>query len=310
MHGMELGQDQTDLASRHLISSFLKYCKAEEALEVSRRRRTEQQHVPDESFLSIKFNFPWPITVEELRLIEKKEKSNSYFVPAVWRLPRELREYVFISELYSAVEITPRQWKEGRRVLGEAADGGEALCDGCESTRERQLRSPTKGYHQQATAAAPTQQKSSPCWTVQQMMETMERIMEDPSGYYPSSAADETGAGYRRGGRTPWEIKEGENEYKMRFDMPGMTKKDVKLWVEEKMLVIRAEKQSKKSPEGEEQEKEDEWSAMSYGRYSSRIGLPENIEVENIKAEVRDGVLYVTIPKAKIVNKVLDINVE
>ncbi|KAF5746506.1 small heat shock protein chloroplastic-like [Tripterygium wilfordii] len=148
--------------------------------------------------------------------------------------------------------------------------------------------------------------------TVQQMMETMESMMED-SGGWPSPLSSEVG-GYSRG-RTPWEIKEGEGEFKMRFDMPGMTKEDVKVWVEEKMLVVKAEKVPKKKEnnnggeKGEEEEEED-WSAKSYGRYSSRIALPENIQFEKIKAEVKDGVLYITVPKAVTFGKVLDINVQ
>ncbi|CAL9100021.1 unnamed protein product [Musa textilis] len=144
--------------------------------------------------------------------------------------------------------------------------------------------------------------------TVQQMMETMERIMDDPRGYSvtssPSLGGEEYGGSYRRG-RTPWEIKEGEGVYKMRFDMPGMTKEDVKVWVEERMLVIKAEKLPKEIKEGEEEE----WSAKSYGRYNSRIALPDNIDLDKIKAEVKDGVLYVTIPKASPSSKVFDINV-
>lgn len=139
--------------------------------------------------------------------------------------------------------------------------------------------------------------------------------MEDPfaySGTWPSPTLREEG-GYR-GGRTPWEIKEGEEEYKMRFDMPGMTKNDVKVWVEEKMLVVKAEKvPQKKSQDGETGTvggDEEEWSAKSYGRYSSRIALPENIEFGKIGAEVKDGVLYITIPKATISTKILDINVK
>ncbi|XP_022733611.1 small heat shock protein, chloroplastic-like [Durio zibethinus] len=147
--------------------------------------------------------------------------------------------------------------------------------------------------------------------TVQQMMETMERLMEDPfaySGTWPSSLPTENG-GYSRG-RTPWEIKEGEGEYKMRFDMPGMTKDDVKVWVEEKMLVVKAEKVPKKKINDEENGEEGEWSAKSYGRYGSRIALPENILFEKIKAEVKDGVLYITIPKASSNARILDINVQ
>ncbi|KAI5310916.1 hypothetical protein L3X38_045465, partial [Prunus dulcis] len=60
----------------------------------------------------------------------------------------------------------------------------------------------------------------------------------------------------------------------------------------------------------EEDNGDDEWSAKSYGRYSSRIALPENIQFEKIKAEVKDGVLYVSIPKATSSSKILDIHVE
>uniref|UniRef100_A0A1D1YM18 25. heat shock protein, chloroplastic n=1 Tax=Anthurium amnicola TaxID=1678845 RepID=A0A1D1YM18_9ARAE len=147
--------------------------------------------------------------------------------------------------------------------------------------------------------------------TVQQMIETMERIMEDPFAYsgtsFPNLNGDDDGVSYRRG-RTPWEIKEAEDEYKMRFDMPGMTKKDVKVWVEDNMLIVKAEKLSKKSKE--DGEEEEGWSAKSYGRYNSRIVLPDNVMMEKIKAEVKDGVLYITIPKASTLSKVVDINVQ
>lgn len=92
--------------------------------------------------------------------------------------------------------------------------------------------------------------------------------------------------------------------------MPGMTKEDVKIWVEEKMLVVKAEKVPKKKNSDNGDGEEEEWSAKSYGRYSSRIALPENIQFEKIKAVVKDGVLYITIPKAANTSKILDINVQ
>ncbi|KAL4363915.1 hypothetical protein GQ457_04G008320 [Hibiscus cannabinus] len=137
--------------------------------------------------------------------------------------------------------------------------------------------------------------------TVQQMMETMERIMEEPFAYssaWPSSSSPENGGGRKR---RPWEIKEREGEYKMRFDMPGMTKDDVEVWVEEKMLVFKAEKVDKME--------EEEWDAKSFGRYGSRIALPENVEFEKIKAGVKDGVLYITIPKASHHARIFNISV-
>ncbi|XP_039065449.1 small heat shock protein, chloroplastic-like isoform X2 [Hibiscus syriacus] len=134
--------------------------------------------------------------------------------------------------------------------------------------------------------------------TMQQMMETMERIMEDPFAYstpLPSSPEDS------RGRRTPWEIKEREGEYKVRFDVPGMNKDDVKVWVEENTLVFKAEKV--------DEDEDEEWDAKSFGRYGSRVILPENVEFEKIKAQVKDGVLYITVPKASRDGRILNINV-
>lgn len=181
---------------------------------------------------------------------------------------------------------------------------------------QRARKNPQQSQHKKRVApAAPIGlwDRFPTARTVQQMMETMERVMEDPfvySGGWPSPLPVE-GSGYSRG-RTPWEIKEGEDEYKMRFDMPGMTKEDVKVWVEEKMLVVKAEKVPQKTVNGVEngEEEEGEWSAKSYGRYSSRIALPENIQFEKISAEVKDGVLYITIPKASATAKIHDIKVQ
>ncbi|KAI4307989.1 hypothetical protein L6164_031110 [Bauhinia variegata] len=154
--------------------------------------------------------------------------------------------------------------------------------------------------------------------SVQQMMDTMEKIMEDPLAYSTASpliVARENGD-YSKG-KMPWAIREGEKYYKLRFNMPGMNKNDVKVWIEENMLVVKAEKVATVSHEGEvngsiaeESEENEDWPAKSYGRYSHRIALPENIEFEKIKAQVRDGVLYITIPKANGSGKIIGINVQ
>ncbi|KAF8018537.1 hypothetical protein BT93_H3422 [Corymbia citriodora subsp. variegata] len=207
-------------------------------------------------------------------------------------------------------------------IRAAAADGGRDSLDHLQKANTNGMRRPQS--QSQSPVQAQPKRRTAPVaptglWdrfptarTVQQMMETMETMMEDPlaySGTWPSPLPS-GGDGYSRG-RTPWEIKEGENEYKMRFDMPGMTKEDVRVWVEETMLVVKAEKSPKRTAEkAVAEEKEEEWSTKSYGRYSCRIALPENVEFEKIRAEVRDGVLYITIPKASSSGKILDINVQ
>ncbi|XP_052206162.1 small heat shock protein, chloroplastic-like [Diospyros lotus] len=208
---------------------------------------------------------------------------------------------------------------KGNGVKAMAGDGKDSL-DHLQRERERARKHQPQPPKRSLAQVAPIAMwdKFPTARTVQQMMETMERMMEDPfeySGGWPSPLPV-GGGGYSRG-RTPWDIKEGEGEYKMRFDMPGMTKEDVKVWVEEKMLVVKAEKaqKKKKKKNGEEQEgngseENEEWSAKSYGRYSSRIALPDNVQFEKIKAEVKDGVLYITIPKASTSSSILDVKVE
>uniref|UniRef100_A0A2P2Q2U1 SHSP domain-containing protein n=1 Tax=Rhizophora mucronata TaxID=61149 RepID=A0A2P2Q2U1_RHIMU len=149
------------------------------------------------------------------------------------------------------------------------------------------------------------------------MMDTMERIIEDPFAYSSTWPSVSTSGynGYSRG-RTPWAIKEGENDYKMRFDMPGMTKDDVKVWMEQQMLVLEAEKVPSKKALQESDVKfddsigDDEWPIPSYGKYNFRIALPEKTDYEKIKAEVKDGVLYITIPKTSTSGEVMNINVQ
>ncbi|XP_045824304.1 small heat shock protein, chloroplastic-like [Trifolium pratense] len=152
--------------------------------------------------------------------------------------------------------------------------------------------------------------------TVQQMMDTMDRIVEDPLVYSNNSPWIVVENGEHSKAKIPWLIKEEQKDYKLRFNMPGMSKNDVKVWIEENMLVVKAEKVATQHHEGqangggELSPEHDDWPANSYGRYNQRISLPENIEFEKIKAQVRDGVLYITIPKAKASSKVIGIDVQ
>ena len=96
----------------------------------------------------------------------------------------------------------------------------------------------------------------------------------------------------------PWwvsggRVKEQEDWYKLRVEMPGIAKDEVKVTVEGRMLNIRGEHRE------EEEEEEDEGFAESYGYYESTVMLPEEAVAEEIKAELKDGVLTITIPRTE-----------
>ncbi|KAL0304475.1 UNVERIFIED_CONTAM: Small heat shock protein, chloroplastic [Sesamum radiatum] len=99
-----------------------------------------------------------------------------------------------------------------------------------------------------------------------------------------------------------WDVNEDENEIKMRFDMPGLSKEDVKVSVENDVLVIKGERKA-------EQGKEDSWSKRSYSSYDTRLQLPDDCQKDKIKAEMKNGVLYISIPKTKVEKKVIDVEI-
>nr|AEF28143.1 chloroplast low molecular weight heat shock protein HSP26.26m [Chenopodium album]AEM05964.1 chloroplast low molecular weight heat shock protein HSP26.23n [Chenopodium album] len=133
----------------------------------------------------------------------------------------------------------------------------------------------------------------SPMRSMRQMLDTMDRLFED-------TMTAPTRMGEMR---APWDIMEDENEYKMRFDMPGLDKGDVKVSVEDNMLVIKGER---KKEEGGD----DAWSKRSYSSYDTRLQLPDNCELDKIKAELKNGVLNISIPKPKVERKVIDVQIQ
>uniref|UniRef100_A0A0C9QP30 TSA: Wollemia nobilis Ref_Wollemi_Transcript_15259_1040 transcribed RNA sequence n=1 Tax=Wollemia nobilis TaxID=56998 RepID=A0A0C9QP30_9CONI len=138
----------------------------------------------------------------------------------------------------------------------------------------------------------------SPMRTMRQMLGTMDRLFENA---FPSSHSMREG---QSGFRTPWDMMESDTEVKMRFDMPGLSKEDVKVSIEDDVLVIKGE--SKKEEKGNN----DSWSTRSYSNYSTRLVLPDGCETDKIKAELKNGVLNITVPKTRVESKAVNINVE
>lgn len=131
------------------------------------------------------------------------------------------------------------------------------------------------------------------------MLDTMDRIFEDALAF-PGSAIGET--------RSPWDIREDEQEVKMRFDMPGLTKEEVKVTVEDDVLVIRSQH---KEDVGEGKEGDDGWwRGSSASSYDMRLVLPDEAEKDQVKAEFKNGVLLVTVPKRKVERHVVDVEIK
>lgn len=89
------------------------------------------------------------------------------------------------------------------------------------------------------------------------------------------------------------DVYETENELVIKADLPEIAEKDIDVRVENNMMFIRGERRF------EEKVKEDSYLRMerSYGTFSRSFSLPNTVDTQAVKAEYRNGVLSVTLPK-------------
>ncbi|HYL68390.1 MAG TPA: Hsp20/alpha crystallin family protein [Candidatus Limnocylindria bacterium] len=89
------------------------------------------------------------------------------------------------------------------------------------------------------------------------------------------------------------DVYETENELVLRADLPGINEKDLDVRFENNMLTVRGDRKF------EQQVKEDNYLRIerTYGSFSRSFGLPNSVNTEAIKAEYKNGVLTVELPK-------------
>lgn len=91
-------------------------------------------------------------------------------------------------------------------------------------------------------------------------------------------------------------VFETEKEYKVELAVPGMTKEDFNVHIdEENNLVISMEKKT----ENKEEKKEGRYlrREFSYSKFQQTMILPDDVDKEKISAQVENGVLNIDLPK-------------
>lgn len=89
------------------------------------------------------------------------------------------------------------------------------------------------------------------------------------------------------------DIYETENELVLKADLPDINEKDLDIRIENSTLTVRGERKFEK------QVNEDNYLRVerSYGSFSRSFTLPNTINTEAIRAEYKNGVLTVQMPK-------------
>lgn len=103
------------------------------------------------------------------------------------------------------------------------------------------------------------------------------------------------------------DISETDKEFVIKAELPEVKKEDVKVTLDDGVLTIAGERRHEK-----EQKDANEIRVESfYGTFSRSFSLPENVDAKGIRAETKDGVLRVRIPKtAPTTQKAVSIEVK
>lgn len=92
------------------------------------------------------------------------------------------------------------------------------------------------------------------------------------------------------------DIKETDKEYLVTAELPGLSREDVKVTLEDSVLTIEGERRQEKELKDERIHRIERF----YGGFCRSFTLPEDARVEGIRAETRDGILNVHVPKLQI----------
>jgi HSP20 family protein len=91
------------------------------------------------------------------------------------------------------------------------------------------------------------------------------------------------------------DISETEGEYQIKAEIPDVRKEDVKVTVEDGVLTIQGQRKQEKEEKGTKYHRIE----RSYGSFARTFSLPDVIETDKVKAEFKDGVLNLHLPKSE-----------
>lgn len=90
-----------------------------------------------------------------------------------------------------------------------------------------------------------------------------------------------------------FDVKEVKDGYVFQADVPGVKENDLDMSITGHRLTISGKREAQEQHEGENHFVME----RTYGSFSRTFTLPEEADTDRIKAEMKDGVLHVMIPK-------------
>ena len=91
------------------------------------------------------------------------------------------------------------------------------------------------------------------------------------------------------------DVSETDGEYRIKAEIPDVKKEDVRVTLEDGVLTIQGERKQEKEEKGKKYHRVEH----SYGSFVRSITLPDLVDEEQVKAEFKDGVLNLQLPKSE-----------
>lgn len=91
------------------------------------------------------------------------------------------------------------------------------------------------------------------------------------------------------------DVIEREEEFLVRAEVPGVEKKDLELELTGHVLTLKGERKHEKTEEKGTFYR----SEIARGSFTRSLQMPQNVDLEQLKAEFKDGVLEIHLPKTE-----------
>jgi HSP20 family protein len=121
----------------------------------------------------------------------------------------------------------------------------------------------------------------------------MREMMMNPFGAFPQMAPWGDGGGGDLGWNPSFEVRETDDAFLIKGDMPGIKQEDLEINLVGNNLQVSGSRAQ------EQEQDEGTWHTYerSYGQFSRTFPLPESADPDKVSCDLKDGVLTVVVPK-------------